>query len=264
MYGTGMRVSEVCTLRVRDIDLGRAQIIIRAAKGDKDRIVMLPMVLLERLRGRIGEAERRWRRDVQRGGGYAPVPISLEHKRPRVGTEFPMQFVFSSSVLRRDEDGRGVRWHLENWNSSIQNGSSGRSRRCPQPDVVETVASSRSALVSTGGWRAAQHPLVRRGRRAGRCYRHRRLGQDDDGGRGRGGESLHRAEAERRPVGRWRAAAMSEAGSATGVRRRGTEPRHRKNMSRKCRAVSHLSRGPRLYRSFFNDHPSELTASRKA
>jgi site-specific recombinase XerD len=41
LYGTGMRVSEVCTLRVRDIDLGRAQIIVRAAKGDKDRIVML-------------------------------------------------------------------------------------------------------------------------------------------------------------------------------------------------------------------------------
>ncbi len=30
MYGTGMRVSEVCTLRIRDIDLGRAQIIVRA------------------------------------------------------------------------------------------------------------------------------------------------------------------------------------------------------------------------------------------
>lgn len=42
MYGTGMRVGEVCTLRVRDIDLGRAQMIVRAANGDKDRIVMLP------------------------------------------------------------------------------------------------------------------------------------------------------------------------------------------------------------------------------
>jgi len=112
MYGTGMRVSEVCTLRVRDIDLGRAQIIIRAAKGDKDRIVMLPMVLLERLRGRINDVEKRWQRDVKRGGGYAPVPISLEHKRPRVGTELPMQFVFPSAALRRDEDGRGTRWHV--------------------------------------------------------------------------------------------------------------------------------------------------------
>jgi integrase len=42
MYGTGMRVSECCQLRIRDIDLGRAQIIVRAGKGDKDRIVMLP------------------------------------------------------------------------------------------------------------------------------------------------------------------------------------------------------------------------------
>ena len=43
MYGTGLRVSEVCTLRVRDIDLGRLQVIVRAGKGDKDRVVMLPL-----------------------------------------------------------------------------------------------------------------------------------------------------------------------------------------------------------------------------
>jgi site-specific recombinase XerD len=49
LYGTGMRVSECCTLRVRDIDLGRAQIIVRAGKGDKDRCVMLPAALRERL-----------------------------------------------------------------------------------------------------------------------------------------------------------------------------------------------------------------------
>jgi integron integrase len=112
MYGTGMRVSEVCTLRVRDIDLDRAQIIVRAAKGDKDRIVMLPVVLREKLVQRIEEVEKRWRADVERGAGFAPVPISLEHKRPRVGREWPMQFVFSSAVLRRDESGRGCRWHM--------------------------------------------------------------------------------------------------------------------------------------------------------
>ena len=80
MYGTGMRVSEVCTLRVRDIDLGRAQIIVRAAKGDKDRIVMLPATLAQRMGERIDRVESRWRRDVKRGGGFAPVPLSLEHK----------------------------------------------------------------------------------------------------------------------------------------------------------------------------------------
>jgi len=113
MYGTGMRVSEICTLRVRDIDFGRAQIIIRAAKGDKDRIVMLPVTLHDRLVAQPGTAEQQWRRDVARGGGYAPVPDALLHKRPRAGHELAWQFVFPSSVLRRDEAGRGNRWHTD-------------------------------------------------------------------------------------------------------------------------------------------------------
>jgi integron integrase len=113
MYGTGMRVSEVCTLRVRDIDLGRAQIIVRAAKGDRDRIVMLPACLRERLVEQLDRMEQRWRADVARGGGYAPVPDALLHKRPRAGRELPWQFVFPSLVIRRDETGRGTRWHTD-------------------------------------------------------------------------------------------------------------------------------------------------------
>ena len=113
LYGTGMRVSEVCTLRVRDIDLGRAQIIVRAAKGDKDRVVMLPQSLHERLSQQIEFVERRWRSDVARGGGYAPVPDALEHKRPRAGKEFAFQFLFPSAVMRRDEAGYGKRWHAD-------------------------------------------------------------------------------------------------------------------------------------------------------
>ena len=112
LYGTGMRVSEVCTLRMRDLDLGRAQIIIRAAKGDKDRLVMLPASLQCRLGTQVQAAEQLWKRDVQRGGGYAPVPDSLRHKRPRAGHELPWQFLFPSEVLRRDEQGRGLRGHL--------------------------------------------------------------------------------------------------------------------------------------------------------
>jgi len=113
LYGTGMRVSEVCTLRVRDIDLGRAQIIVRAAKGDKDRVVMLPLSLHERLGRQVELVKRRWRADVARGGGYAPVPDALEHKRPRAGHELPFQFLFPSMVMRRDAAGYGRRWHAD-------------------------------------------------------------------------------------------------------------------------------------------------------
>ena len=53
MYATGMRVSEVSRLRLRDIDFDRGGIAVRQGKGRKDRIVMLPQSfrgLLERLR----------------------------------------------------------------------------------------------------------------------------------------------------------------------------------------------------------------------
>lgn len=74
LYGTGLRVGECCALRVRDIDLGRAQIIIRAGKGDKDRVVMLPASLHDRLAAQVRAVQAQWRRDAGRGGGHAPVP----------------------------------------------------------------------------------------------------------------------------------------------------------------------------------------------
>ncbi len=113
LYGTGLRVSECCTLRVRDIDFGRAQIIVRQGKGDKDRIVMLPAQLHGELGEHLSRVERRWRSDVARGGGYAPVPDALGHKRPKAGREWPFQFVFPSVVMRRDERGLGRRWHAD-------------------------------------------------------------------------------------------------------------------------------------------------------
>jgi integrase len=49
-YATGIRVSEVVSLRVADIDSGRMMIRIELGKGRKDRYVMLSPNLLELLR----------------------------------------------------------------------------------------------------------------------------------------------------------------------------------------------------------------------
>src|SRR5205814_7513381 len=55
LYGSGLRVMECCTLRLRDVDFERGQIVVRGGKGDKDRIVMLPQTLREQL------VEQSWR-----------------------------------------------------------------------------------------------------------------------------------------------------------------------------------------------------------
>ena len=45
LHGTGMRLMEGMRLRVKDVDFDRHVIIVREAKGNKDRVVMLPRSL---------------------------------------------------------------------------------------------------------------------------------------------------------------------------------------------------------------------------
>lgn len=110
LYGTGLRVSECCQLRLRDLDFERGQIIVRGGKGDKDRIVMLPQAL----RGRLGEQCRRVRamhqRDLRHGGGNVQLPDPLANKVPYTECDWRWQFAFPSATVRRDQAGRGFRW----------------------------------------------------------------------------------------------------------------------------------------------------------
>ncbi|MBC7381015.1 MAG: site-specific integrase [Burkholderiaceae bacterium] len=58
-YGTGLRVSEVVSLKISDIDSKRMTLRVEQGKGRKDRYAMLSPVLLERLRAwwRLGHAQ---------------------------------------------------------------------------------------------------------------------------------------------------------------------------------------------------------------
>jgi site-specific recombinase XerD len=49
-YGSGLRVSEVVHLRIQDIDSKRMQIFVQKAKGKKDRVVPLSILVLDVLR----------------------------------------------------------------------------------------------------------------------------------------------------------------------------------------------------------------------
>jgi integrase/recombinase XerD len=55
-YGSGLRISEACRLRVEDIDSERMVIQVRHGKGDRDRYTLLPKRLLELLRAYWKEA----------------------------------------------------------------------------------------------------------------------------------------------------------------------------------------------------------------
>jgi integron integrase len=113
LYGTGMRVNECCTLRVRDVDFDRGQVVIRGGKGDKDRLVMLPVVLRERLKEQVERVKGRHDSDCAVGGGYVPVPDEVRNKVKYAERDWRWQYVFPSAVMRRDEAERGFRWHCD-------------------------------------------------------------------------------------------------------------------------------------------------------
>ncbi len=67
MYGAGLRVSEVCKLRVQDVDVAALTLRIWDAKGQKSRLTVLPLVVLPALRRHLEMRARLHEQDVQRG-----------------------------------------------------------------------------------------------------------------------------------------------------------------------------------------------------
>jgi integron integrase len=102
LYGTGMRLMEGMRLRVKDVDFDRHVIVIRQAKGNKDRVVMLPHSLDETLRAQMLAARRQWEFDRQSGKGGVEVPHALEMKYPRVGQTWGWFWLFPSPTLAID------------------------------------------------------------------------------------------------------------------------------------------------------------------
>ncbi len=111
LYGTGMRLMEGMRLRVKDVDFDRNVIIVREAKGSKDRVVMLPRALAQRLRDQLTAARTVWSTDRENQRGGVEVPHALESKYPQVGCSWGWFWVFPSPTLSTDPVSGVVRRH---------------------------------------------------------------------------------------------------------------------------------------------------------
>jgi integrase len=67
IYGGGLRVSECCELRVKDIDFDQGLVFVRRAKGDKDRSTLLAEFGREELRAHLRRAEAQHQADPPGG-----------------------------------------------------------------------------------------------------------------------------------------------------------------------------------------------------
>ena len=134
MYGAGLRVMESLRLRVKDIDFGLNQIVVRDGKGQKDRVTPLPVSVVVALRQQIEETRRVRDGDLADGYGEVSLPFALARKYPNAARELAWWYIFPATQRSRDPySNRIKRHHLDD--SVIQRAvkQAVRSANIPKP-----------------------------------------------------------------------------------------------------------------------------------
>lgn len=111
LYGAGLRLLEALRLRVKDVDLERGELLIRDAKGSKDRVTMLPECLQAPLARLLARQQRVHALEAAEGGGRVMLPGAFARKHPAAERAWPWQWVFPSERLFRDRVTGGLYRH---------------------------------------------------------------------------------------------------------------------------------------------------------
>ena len=111
LYGTGMRLMEGLRLRVKDVDFDRQVLVVREAKGGKDRVVMLPRSLHEELKSQVVRARAVWSHDREVSYAGVEVPDALGVKYPDLGRRWGWFWVFPAPKLSIDPRSQIERRH---------------------------------------------------------------------------------------------------------------------------------------------------------
>ena len=112
LYGAGLRLMDCVRLRVKDVDFGYHQIVVRDGKGEKDRITVLPQSLEEPLKRHLARVKLLHQQDLAEGFGTVYLPYALERKYPNAHREWAWQYIFPAAKRSRDpRTGREQRHH---------------------------------------------------------------------------------------------------------------------------------------------------------
>jgi len=114
LYGTGMRLMECVRLRVKDIDFERNEIVVRSGKGEKDRVTMLPQLVIVSLQAHLSKRKALFREDTLANKATVYLPYSLAKKYKNASTEWAWQYIFASGSFSIDpRSGTEQRHHVD-------------------------------------------------------------------------------------------------------------------------------------------------------
>lgn len=111
LYGAGLRLMECLRLRVKDVDFGRGEILVRDGKGAKDRPAVLPTTLRKPLREHLVRVRSLHEKDLAQGFGEVYLPYAFARKSAGAPRSWSWQYVFPSPRRSTDPRSGEVRRH---------------------------------------------------------------------------------------------------------------------------------------------------------
>lgn len=119
LYGTGMRVGEATALRLKDVDFARREVLVRAAKGAKDRLTMLPERLIPPLQAQIALVRAAHVRWARAGTATVELPTRLGRKLPTAGTSLLWFWLFPAARPYRVPADREHPWRRHHVHETV-------------------------------------------------------------------------------------------------------------------------------------------------
>jgi integron integrase len=102
LYGSGLRLMECLRLRVKDLDFGNRQIIVRDGKGEDDRLTVLPDSLISDLQFHLKNVQFIHHKDLANGFGEVYLPYALAKKYPNASRQWHWQYIFPAATTSID------------------------------------------------------------------------------------------------------------------------------------------------------------------
>jgi len=111
LYGSGLRLLECLSLRIKDVDFNRGHILVRDPKGRRDRLTMLPNAVMDDLRSHIDAVRIVHMSDLADGCGAVWIPHAFARKSANAPTEWGWQWIFPASSRYYDKVASQERRH---------------------------------------------------------------------------------------------------------------------------------------------------------
>ena len=111
LYGSGLRLMECVRLRIKDVDFGYRQIVVRDGKGLRERVTLLPDRLRRSLKLHLERVKELHKQDLAHGRGRVYLPFALAEKYPNANRSWVWQYVFPAAKLSVDPRSKETRRH---------------------------------------------------------------------------------------------------------------------------------------------------------